>query len=225
MRSIPGATRPRAIGRSIRRYRRCSNAPALSARSSGPRAGAAKKSVSWLQPEQAFALFAAADARPEFGLFLRLLCYTGMRLSEALNVKVGAVDIGQAAIYLPKTKNGEARTVHLPPELVAALANHPRGLKRNPKEKLIRYHISGRLRTWLKDAMQIAGLTFPRRQCGFHLFCHTWATWMRRYGGLDTSGLMETGRWRDRSSAARYEHLDATEEARKADLLPVPKRG
>jgi hypothetical protein len=47
---------------------------------------------------------------------------------------------------------------------------------------------------------------------------------MRRYGGLDTSGLTETGRWRDRSSAARYEHLDVTEEARKADLLPVPKR-
>jgi integrase len=190
-----------------------------------PKGWRSKKSVSWLQPEQAFALFAAADARPEFGLFLRLLCYTGMRLSEALSVKVAEVDIGQAAIYLPKTKNGEARTVHLPPGLVAALANHPRGLDRNPKEKLIRYHASGRLRTWLKDAMQIAGLSFPRRQCGFQLFCHTWATWMRRYGGLDTSGLMETGRWRDRSSAARYEHLDATEEARKADLLPVPKRG
>jgi len=46
---------------------------------------------------------------------------------------------------------------------------------------------------------------------------------MRRYGGLDTSGLLETGAWRDRSTAARYEHLDATEEAQKADLLPVPR--
>ena len=64
-----------------------------------PKGWRSKKSVSWLQPEQAFALFAAADARPEFGLFLRLLCYTGMRLSEALNVKVGAVDIGQANAY------------------------------------------------------------------------------------------------------------------------------
>jgi integrase len=183
-----------------------------------------KKTVSWLEPEQAFALFAAADARPEFGLFLRLLCYTGMRLNEALGVKVGQVDVRRNAIYLPMTKNGEARTVHLPPELVTALANHPRGLDRDPEEKLIRYHASGRLRTWLKDAMTTAGLRFPRRQGGFHLFCHTWATWMRRYGGLDTSGLMETGRWKDRTSAARYEHLDASEEARKADLLPVPKR-
>lgn len=183
-----------------------------------------KKSVSWLEPEQAFALFAAADDRPEFGLFLRLLCYTGMRLTEALRIKVGQVDVGRQAIYLPKTKNGDARAVHLPPELVAALANHPRGLNRNPEEKLIRYHASGRLRDLLKEAMAGAGLRFPRRQRGFHLFRHTWATWMRRYGGLDTSGLMETGVWRDRSSAARYEHLDATEEARKADFLPVPKR-
>jgi hypothetical protein len=70
----------------------------------------------------------------------------------------------------------------------------------------------------------LKGVSFPPRQCGFHLFRHTWATWMRRYGGLDTSGLLETGAWRDRSSAARYEHLDATEEAQKANLLPVMKK-
>jgi integrase len=76
----------------------------------------------------------------------------------------------------------------------------------------------------LSAAMQAAGVSFPRRQRGFHLFRHTWATWMRRYGGLDTSGLLETGARHDRSSAARYEHLDATEEAQKANLLPVPGR-
>ena len=45
------------------------------------------KGVSWLEPAQAFAVLAAADAiDAEFGLFLRLLCYTGMRLGEALSV-------------------------------------------------------------------------------------------------------------------------------------------
>ena len=48
----PRATRPRAIGRSIRQYRRCSNAPALSARSSGPRAGAAKKASRGCSPSR-----------------------------------------------------------------------------------------------------------------------------------------------------------------------------
>jgi integrase len=191
-----------------------------------PKGWRGRKSVSWLEPEQAFALFAAADAiAAEFGLFLRLLCYTGMRLSEALAVTIGQVDLSRAAIYLPETKNGEARTVHLTPELVAALANHPRGLDRYKADRLIRYHAGGRLRDMLKLAMARAGLSFPSRQCGFHLFRHTWATWMRRYGGLDTSGLVETGAWRDPKSAARYEHLDVTEEARKADKLPWRGRG
>jgi integrase len=182
------------------------------------------KSVSWLEPTQAFAVFAAADViDAEFGLFLRLLCYTGMRLGEAISITLAQLDLAGAKIYLPKTKNSDARRVHLTPELVAALANHPRGLERGLKERLIRFHISGHLRDMLTEAMAAAGVSFPRRQRGFHLFRHTWATWMRRYGGLDTSGLLETGAWRDRSSAARYEHLDATEEAKKANLLPVPK--
>jgi integrase len=191
-----------------------------------PKGWRGKKSVSWLEPEQAFALFTAADdIHAEFGLFLRLLCYTGMRLSEALGIKVGQIDLSRQAIYLPQTKNNDPRTVHLPPELVTTLASHPRGLDRKKDERLIRYHAGGRLRDMLKLAMVRAGLSFPRRQCGFHLFRHTWAAWMRRYGGLDTSGLVETGAWRDPKSAARYEHLDTSEEARKADKLPWIGRG
>jgi hypothetical protein len=29
----------------------------------------------------------------------------------------------------------------------------------------------------LQLAIKRAGLTFPRRQGGFHLFCHTYGTW------------------------------------------------
>jgi hypothetical protein len=43
---------------------------------------------------------------------------------------------------------------------------------------------------------------------------------MRRYGGLDTTGLVETGAWRSRQAASVYEHAAPSEEARKADLLP-----
>jgi integrase len=191
-----------------------------------PKGWQGPKSVSWLRPEQAFVLFPAADdVAAEFGLFCRLLCYTGMRLGEALRIKIGDVDLGRQAIYLPRTKNSEPRTVHLTPELVAAFASHPRGLDRPKTERLIRYHAGGRLRDMLKDAMAKAGLCFPRRQCGFHLFRHTWAMWMRTYGGLDTSGLVQTGAWRHPQSARRYEHLDTTEEARKADMLPWKGRG
>ena len=183
-----------------------------------------KKSTSWLEPEQAFALFKAADKNPEFGVFVRVLCYTGMRLSECLNIKLAQVNLERRLIYLPETKNGEARTAHLPPVLVAALASHPRGLKRHQQEKLFRYHASGRLRELLKNAMTAAGLHFPRRQGGFHLFCHTYATWMRRYGGLDNFGLSRTDRWKDPRSAERYLHTEVNSEARRADLLPTAKK-
>ncbi|MDF2994506.1 MAG: integrase [Xanthobacteraceae bacterium] len=77
----------------------------------------------------------------------------------------------------------------------------------------------GRLYTWLGTAKKTAGpdVGFVT----FHTFRHTWATWMRRYAGLDTRGLVGTGAWRDHASAERYQHVEVTEEARKADLLPV----
>ena len=70
--------------------------------------------------------------------------------------------------------------------------------------------------------MKKAGLKFPRRQCGFHLFCHTYGTWMRRYGNLDTYALARTNRWKDPRSADVYVHTEVGSEARMADILPTP---
>jgi hypothetical protein len=36
---------------------------------------------------------------------------------------------------------------------------------------------AGAYATMLQLAIKRAGLTFPRRQGGFHLFCHTYGTW------------------------------------------------
>ncbi len=40
--------------------------------------------------------------------------------------------------------------------------------------------------------------------------------------GLDTKGLVATGRWKDRKSADRYEHVVVSEEVEKVQLLPAP---
>jgi integrase len=190
-----------------------------------PKGWRGKRHTTWLEPDQAFALFAAADTLDtEFGLFLRYLCYTGMRLGEALNVRLRNVRMDRKTIYLPETKNGEARPVYLPPRLVVALANHPRGLDRDPDAKLFRFGINGRTRNLLKLAKVKAGLRFPPRQGGFHLLCHTWGTWMHRYGKLDTYDLVETERWKDPASARRYALTEPGSAARQADLLPVEKR-
>ena len=71
----------------------------------------------------------------------------------------------------------------------------------------------------LEKTRKLAGKHIALR--GFHTLRHTWATWMRRYAGLDTEGLVATGRWKDATSARRYQHLVVSEESRKAELLPV----
>jgi integrase len=183
-----------------------------------PKGWRGSKRVFWLWPEQAFRLFAAAEeVDAEFGLFLRFLFYTGMRLSEALLLKLDNVQLSEGYAYLPDSKNDEPRAIFLPPHLVAALANHPRGMSR--RGTVFRFRKNGRLYALLSKAKMAAGADISPTT--FHTACHTWATWMRRYSGLDTKGLVATGRWKDETSASRYEHVVVSEESRKAILLPV----
>ena len=79
-----------------------------------PKGWAGKKSKWWLLPEQAFALIAAATAiNAEFGLLCLMLLYTGMRISEALDAKLRHLNLHteNRSLYLPETKNSEARSV------------------------------------------------------------------------------------------------------------------
>jgi hypothetical protein len=93
-----------------------------------PKGWAGKKSKWWLLPEQAFALIAAATAiNAEFGLLCLMLLYTGMRISEALDAKLRHLNLNteNPSLYLPETKNSEARSVYLPPIVVDALRAMP----------------------------------------------------------------------------------------------------
>jgi integrase len=187
-----------------------------------PKGHAGNKRVDWLTIEQVERLVDAARAiDPEFAGFLILLCYTGMRLGEALSLDMAKTHCADAFAYLPDSKNGEDRAVFLPPVVVAELANHPRGMERGGT--VYRFRKNGHLYNLLKATKMRAGLSLP--WITFHTFSHTYATWMRRFGGLDTRGLVGTGRWKDEKSAARYAHVVVSEESRKAILLPIPKRG
>jgi integrase len=70
-----------------------------------------------------------------------------------------------------------------------------------------------------------ANLTCNFRWVTFHTFRHTWAIWLRRYGGADVRGLVATGNWRDARSAARYAHVVPRDEWQRADSLPSIERG
>jgi len=186
-----------------------------------PKGWRGSKRVNWLTDTQAFRVFASASkTEPEFALFLRFLCYTGMRLGEALALTTDRVMLEEGTAYLVTTKNDDPRTVYLPTHLVHALQSHPRGMIRG-HERVFKFVKCGRLYALLKVVKTATGPDVDFLT--FHTFRHTWATWMRRYGRLDSVGLVATGAWRDAASAARYAHVVASEESRRAELLPVEK--
>lgn len=187
-----------------------------------PKGSRGQQIDAWLWPEDAARLFsAAAKLDREFGVLLVLLCYTGLRLSEALSLRCDDVRVGENYARVMQRKTGVPRGVYLPPCAVEALAEHPRGIDRGG-ERLFRFAKSGHLYKLLRAAAGAAGIEFPAR-AAFHLFRHTFATWMRRYAGRDVQGLVATGAWRSEQSAARYAHVVPSEDARAAALLPSCK--
>jgi integrase len=194
-----------------------------------PKGWRGRKLTHWLTPEQARRVFKATarieapeKTKIKFRIYLRMLCYTGMRMNEPLQ-KLAKPDVNlkTATAILRDMKNGRSRLVHLPPIVVQDLRQLPGGLKGTGR--LFSFHAGGRLRDLLKMTLVEAGVVLPRR-VAFHVFCHTWATWMRQHGGLDTYDLVRTDRWADPESADRYAHVVVSEQARRADLLPGAKR-
>lgn len=193
-----------------------------------PKGWRGQRLTHWLTPERAFAVFKATKriaapkkTRTEFRIFLITLCYTGMRLGDCLGLTCRNVDLKRATALLETTKNGKPRLVHLPPVVVHELGQLPDGINR--EGRVFRFHNGGRLRDLLKETLAAAGVTLPRR-VAFHVFCHTWATWMRQYGGLDTFDLLKTDRWSDAESADRYSHVVISDTAKRADMLPVQSK-
>jgi integrase len=193
----------------------------------------------WLWPEQAWKVIDAAyRIDVELGLLCVMLLFSGLRISEQLGMTCDDVRLDESFAYVPDSKNGEPQPVHLTAFMVEKLREHPRGLNR-PGERLFRFHKGGGLDFKLIQACAIASNIEPLKRVKrgskwpklppyefdwvtWHTFRRTYATWMRRYGGLDDKDLVDTHRWRGIESASRYAQTVVREAARKADSLPVP---
>lgn len=185
----------------------------------------------YLAPADAFAIIAAAQTFDgEFALLLKFLLYTGARIGEALVLRPEDVHAIEQWAYVRRSKNGYPRTIRLRKDLCTALAGH---IPKLPN-KFFRFRQGGNFSYKLIRAKMAAlGLICPTRRpkawceppnrlkfANFHTFRHTWATWMRRYGGADVQGLVATGNWSDARSAARYAHVAAADEWDRVERLP-----
>jgi integrase len=185
----------------------------------------------FLLPDDAFAIVRAATAiDEEMGRLLTFLLYTGCRIGEAQALRWETVSVERREAYIETSKNGDPRTVRLTEDALAALG------PARPSGRVFRFRQGGhRNFLFLNAKVTACGLApVPRPKPGeklaipvyrlswvtFHTYCHTWASWMRRFGGADLQGLVATGRWRDARSAARYAHVVSHEEWDRVELLP-----
>ncbi len=197
-----------------------------------PKGSKGRRKVDFMWPDDAFAVIHAADEIDlEFGLYLRLLLYTGIRKSEGLSILSEDTQPAERAAWLRDSKNSDPRMLKLREDIVGPLEAH---LKHRGGERLFRFKDGGHFKHLLTRAkLAVCGLPCPKRRpirwkvpqyrlafVGFHTFRHTWATWMRRYGGADVEGLAATKNWRDPKSAARYAHVVSREEWDRVESLP-----
>jgi integrase len=202
-----------------------------------PKGYKGKAVTRFLLPPDAFAVIEAATAiDEEMGRLLTFLLYTGCRIGEALALKWENISSREHwEAYIETSKNGDPRTVRLTNDAIAALGPV------KPAGRVFRFHQGGhRNFIFLNAKVTACGLPAVQRPklkqrmvippyrlswVTFHTFCHTWATWMRRFGGADLQGLVATGRWRDPRSAARYAHVVSHEEWDRVEMLPSRGNG
>jgi integrase len=188
----------------------------------------------WLTPDDAFGIIEAADKFDrELGTLLCWLLYTGARIGAALALKREDVRIAERRAWARSQKGQPHMDVRLHPDLCERLDGL---LKSHDRHGVFRLHYGGHLLHSLVPKLGYLGIACPSRWSKgwrqpqnrlewvtFHIFRHTWATWMRQ-AGTDVQGLVATGNWRNMRSAARYAHAVARDEWDRVDDLPSMKR-
>lgn len=99
-----------------------------------PKGAKGRIKTDFMWPAVAFSVIEAADAiDAEFGLYLRLLIYTGIRKSEGLGILSADVQPRERAAWLRDSKNEDPRMLKLREDIVGPLQAH---LEANSGERL-----------------------------------------------------------------------------------------
>lgn len=194
--------------------------------------------TTFMNPPDAMAIIEGADSFDfEFGTYLFYLLYTGARRNEPFQLQIGQIDWQRGIAIFGKTKNGNPRFMLLHNLLLDRLRRLKGDRTEGPiftmrpggglKDKLLRAKLAAEGRDMPKRTKKGSRRQPAHRYSWvtFHVFRHTFATWMRAYGGADALGLVATGNWTDPRSAARYAHVVPRDEWDRVKKLPDMTRG
>ncbi len=141
----------------------------------------------------------------QHALMLRLLFYTGLRVSELCRIEVADVDLENCKIRVNQGKGGKDRFVLFSKTFATALRTH---LAAHPKNRWLfqtRLHnkfTPRRVQQVVKQYAEKAGV-----QATPHTFRHQCITWLTRHSGLADAELqLITGHAR-RETLAVYQHV------------------
>lgn len=138
---------------------------------------------------------------PHLGALACFMFLTGARISEAVGVKWGKVDLPSGRVVIAMGKlGGEERVAHMPPELVAVLANLPSN--REASAQVFPYAAYDSVRKPWDAAVVRAGI----KRVTPHGCRHGFATALM-HAGVDPVTVAKRGGWKDPAQLfATYGH-------------------
>lgn len=142
-----------------------------------------------------------AHSSPHLGGLACFMFLTGARISEAMGVLWKDVDLGAARVRIKMGKlGGEIRVAHMPPELVAAVANIPSN--RDPEGQVFPYASYRACADSWEAAIRRAGIKRLTAHCCRHGFATTLL-----HAGIDPITVAKRGGWKDPAQLFRtYGH-------------------
>lgn len=140
---------------------------------------------------------ARKDGLPHLAALCLFMFGTGARLGEATALTWDDLDLHKRQALIRQSKNSMERTSHLPPPVLAALANIPSN--RNPMDKVFCYAGSQSVKQVWNNVVARAGLEHLTPHCCRHGF----ATAMLR-ARIDVKTVAKLGGWKDASIVLKH---------------------
>jgi integrase len=142
----------------------------------------------------------AAHASPHLGALCLFMFGTGARISEAVALTWGDIDLTARTATIRQTKIGAERIAHLQPRLVAAVSNIPSN--RKAEDRVFRYGHRENVRKAWDAAIKRAGI----KSLSPHSCRHGFATTML-HAGVDVKTVAQMGGWKDVATLVKtYAH-------------------